>query len=123
MQTVESLRDGYGLAVVSDAPRYEAWVRLCRLGLQHHFDHVFTFDDTGARKPDPLPFRMALTELGVDRIVLVHAHRSVVRWDVSRAERRTDKLRAVARDADPFHCPGLAVEDKHVTRVIRVSRC
>jgi putative hydrolase of the HAD superfamily len=60
------LRDGYGLAVVSDAPRFEAWLRLCRLGLQHHFDHVFTFDDTGARKPDPLPFQMALTELGVE---------------------------------------------------------
>ncbi len=59
------LRDGYGLAVVSDAPRFEAWLRLCRLGLQHHFDHVLTYDDTGARKPDPLPFQMALDELGV----------------------------------------------------------
>jgi putative hydrolase of the HAD superfamily len=59
------LRDGYGLAVVSDAPRFEAWLRLCRLGLHHHFDHVFTFDDTGARKPDPLPFQMALDQLAV----------------------------------------------------------
>ena len=57
------LRGGYGLAVVSDAPRFEAWLRLCRLGLHHHFDHVFTYDDTGARKPDPVPFRMALAEL------------------------------------------------------------
>jgi putative hydrolase of the HAD superfamily len=60
------LRGGYGLAVVSDAPRYEAWLRLCRLGLHHHFDHVFTYDDTGARKPDPVPFRMALAELQVE---------------------------------------------------------
>ena len=59
------LRDGYGLAVVSDAPRYEAWLRLCRLGLHHTFDHVFTYDDTGARKPDPLPFQMALDGLKV----------------------------------------------------------
>ncbi|MEZ4386669.1 MAG: HAD-IA family hydrolase [Candidatus Krumholzibacteriia bacterium] len=59
------LRDGYGLAVVSDAPRFEAWLRLCQLGLQHHFDHVVTYEDTGVRKPDPLPFRMALDELGV----------------------------------------------------------
>jgi putative hydrolase of the HAD superfamily len=60
------LRGGYGLAVVSDAPRFEAWLRLCQLGLHHHFDHVFTHDDTGARKPDPEPFRMALRELGVE---------------------------------------------------------
>lgn len=60
------LREGYGLAVVSDAPRLEAWLRLCRLGLHHSFDHVLTFDDTGARKPDPTPFRMALERLGVE---------------------------------------------------------
>ncbi len=67
------LREGYRLAVVSDAPRFEAWLRLCRLGLQHTFDGVFTFDDTGARKPAPGPFQMALTELGVgpQRAVMV----------------------------------------------------
>ena len=67
------LRDGYGLVVVSDAPRFEAWLRLCRLGLHHHFDRVFTYDDTGARKPDPLPFTMALTELRVrpDQAVMI----------------------------------------------------
>ncbi|HOX24897.1 MAG TPA: HAD-IA family hydrolase [Candidatus Krumholzibacteria bacterium] len=59
------LRDGYGLAVVSDAPRFEAWLRLCSLGLQHTFDRVFTYDDTGVRKPDPLPFNLALRDLGV----------------------------------------------------------
>jgi len=59
------MREGYGLAVVSDAPRFEAWLRLCQLGLHHHFDHVFTYDDTGARKPDPIPFQMALDRLEV----------------------------------------------------------
>ena len=68
-------RDGYGLAVVSDAPRLEAWLRLCRLGLHHNFDHVLTFDDTGARKPDPLPFQMALDQLGVQ------AHEAVMIGD------------------------------------------
>ncbi len=58
-------REGYRLAVVSDAPRFEAWLRLCRLGLHHAFDGVFTFGDTGRRKPDPGPFRMALEELKV----------------------------------------------------------
>jgi putative hydrolase of the HAD superfamily len=59
------VKDGYKLAVVSDAPRIEAWLRLCYLGLQHVFDVVLTHDDTGARKPDPVPFRMALERLGV----------------------------------------------------------
>ena len=35
-----------------------------------------------------------LTELGVDRIVLLHAERSVVRWDGDRAHRQLDRLRA-----------------------------
>lgn len=59
------LKDGYKLAVVSDAPRFEAWLRLTALGLQHTFDLVLTFDDTGHRKPAPEPFRMALDQLGV----------------------------------------------------------
>ena len=60
------LKDGYKLAVVSDAPRFEAWLRLVYLGLQHTFDLVLTYDDTGHRKPAPEPFRMALEQLGVE---------------------------------------------------------
>lgn len=60
------LKAGYKLAVVSDAPRFEAWVRLTYLGLQHTFDLVLTFDDTGHHKPDPKPFLMALDGLGVE---------------------------------------------------------
>ena len=40
-----------------------------------------------------------LTELGVDRIVAFHAHRSVARWEGERAERHLDRLRRVAREA------------------------
>ncbi len=67
------LKDGYKLAVVSDAPRFEAWIRLCSLRLQHMFDLVLTFDDTGQRKPSPQPFVMALQRLGVsaERAVMV----------------------------------------------------
>ncbi len=59
------LKEGYKLAVVSDAPGFEAWMRLTYLGLQHTFDVVLTFDDTGHHKPDPTGFRMALEKLGV----------------------------------------------------------
>ena len=40
-----------------------------------------------------------LTELGVARIVLLHAERSVVRWDPVRAARHVAKLRRVAVEA------------------------
>lgn len=40
-----------------------------------------------------------LTELGVDRIVLLAAARSVVQWDEGKAARNVERLRAVARAA------------------------
>lgn len=40
-----------------------------------------------------------LVELGVDRIVLLHAERSVVRWNAERSERHIAKLRRVAAEA------------------------
>lgn len=40
-----------------------------------------------------------LTELGVDRIVFLHAERSVVRWDAARADKHLTKLRRVAIEA------------------------
>lgn len=40
-----------------------------------------------------------LTEIGVDRIVVLHTDRSVVRWDASRADRHLERLRRVAREA------------------------
>jgi 16S rRNA (uracil1498-N3)-methyltransferase len=40
-----------------------------------------------------------LTELGADRIVLVQAARSVVRWDGGRAATAVDRLQRIAREA------------------------
>lgn len=56
---------GLKLAVVSDAPRREAWLRLVALGIHYLFDIVVTFEDTGRQKPDPAPFRRALELLDV----------------------------------------------------------
>jgi putative hydrolase of the HAD superfamily len=57
---IELMKRGIRLAVVSDAPRQEAWLRLCYLQLHHMFDFVSTFDDAGERKPSPRPFQRAL---------------------------------------------------------------
>lgn len=63
---VELIKRGYKLAVVSDAPTREAWLRLCYLKLHHTFDAVVTYEDTHERKPHPAPFRKALSLLVVE---------------------------------------------------------
>ena len=62
---IELIKMGIKLAVVSDAPSREAWMRLYYLNLHHVFEPVLTFDDTGVRKPSPKPFEMALKHLDV----------------------------------------------------------
>jgi HAD superfamily hydrolase (TIGR02253 family) len=66
MTLIELSKMHLKLAVVSDAPAKEAWLRLCYLNLHHIFDVVVTFDDTGERKPNPGPFRKALDRLRVE---------------------------------------------------------
>ncbi len=63
---MELVRRGVRLAVISDAPRLQAWLRLADLRLLNVFDHVVTFDDTRERKPHAAPFRRALELLEVD---------------------------------------------------------
>ncbi|MEE2876675.1 MAG: HAD-IA family hydrolase [Candidatus Neomarinimicrobiota bacterium] len=64
---------GLKLAIVSDAPRREAWLRICYLNLHHFFDLVLTFDDVGERKPSPKGFEMALSEFGLisEKVLMV----------------------------------------------------
>jgi putative hydrolase of the HAD superfamily len=62
---IQLIKMGINLAVVSDAPSREAWMRLYYLNLHHVFDPVLTFDDTGVRKPSPIPFQMALDYLKI----------------------------------------------------------
>jgi len=66
MTLMELAKMDIRLGVVSDAPAKEAWLRLTYLNLHHMFDAVVTFDDTKRRKPSPVPFRKALTLLGVE---------------------------------------------------------
>ena len=64
---------GYKLAVVSDAPSREAWVRLYSVNLHHLFDVVVTFNDTKKLKPSPEPFNRAINLLKVspENIIMV----------------------------------------------------
>lgn len=100
------LRAGDSVTVTDGAG---AW-RSCQLadvvdGLLEPVDEVHTI----ARRDPPITIAFAipkgdrpewivqkLTELGVDRIVVLHADRSVVRWDADRAPKHVAKLRRVA---------------------------
>ncbi|MEW6509724.1 MAG: HAD-IA family hydrolase [Bacteroidota bacterium] len=75
MTLVALLKRGIKLAVVSDAPAREAWLRLCYLNFHQLFDHVVVFEDTGERKPSPAPFRRALELLNV------HPHEAIMVGD------------------------------------------
>ena len=48
------------LAIVSDAPRMRAWLRLVEMGIQNKFDAVVCHEDTGSYKHTGLPFKRAL---------------------------------------------------------------
>lgn len=64
--TLEELRrKGYKLAILSDAPRIQAWIRLAAMGIQNKFDFVITFDETKEKKPSKKPFLLALKKLRV----------------------------------------------------------
>jgi HAD superfamily hydrolase (TIGR02253 family) len=56
---------GIRLAIVTDAPKLKAWLRLTASGLDKYFTHVVALEDTGRRKPSRLPFRKALSLLHV----------------------------------------------------------
>ncbi len=59
------VKSGIQLALITDAPPKQAWLRLCQLNLHHLFDIVITAEDVGALKPSPLAFRAALDKLGL----------------------------------------------------------
>ena len=64
--TLLKLRErGYKLAILSDAPRLKAWIRLSEIRIADFFEVIVTFDDTGKMKPSIIPFRKVLKELNV----------------------------------------------------------
>ena len=54
------------IAVISDAPSREAWIRICSVNLEHTFDTVVTLHDQGIHKPSSEPFLKAIESLQVN---------------------------------------------------------
>ena len=67
---IEALLDrartnGWGTAVVTNAPRANAEAMLAAIGLPDAFDTLVIGDECTAGKPDPAPYTAAMTRLGV----------------------------------------------------------
>jgi putative hydrolase of the HAD superfamily len=60
----ELRRRGFPMAVLTDAHNGNALARLRKVDLARFFDHVISFDMTGAKKPAPDAFLLALKKLG-----------------------------------------------------------
>jgi putative hydrolase of the HAD superfamily len=56
---------GLKLAIVSDAPKLKAWIRLTTMKLDDFFDVVIGLEDTGKLKPAKQPFALALKQLNL----------------------------------------------------------
>jgi putative hydrolase of the HAD superfamily len=59
------IKKGYRIGIITDAPRFQAWTRLCAMKLQHFFDIIIALEDTGKKKIEELPFRVAMKKLGL----------------------------------------------------------
>lgn len=70
---MELLKRGLKLAVISDAPRQQAWTRLVQVGLHHFFQAVVTYEDTNKRKParEPFEFSLKLMKVEPKRTIMV----------------------------------------------------
>ncbi|MBS3107105.1 HAD-IIIA family hydrolase [Candidatus Woesearchaeota archaeon] len=62
----ELVKKGVKLAVVTDAPRLKAWIRLTAMRIDHLFDFVVAFEDTQEHKPSRKPFEIALKKLNLE---------------------------------------------------------
>lgn len=63
--TLIELKKKYKLAVVTDAPRMRAWIRLVTMGIDSFFDVVVTAGDVRKQKMYSAPFKAALKKLKV----------------------------------------------------------
>ncbi len=65
ISTLIELKKNYKLAVVSDAPVLQAWMRLVTMRLDGFFDVVITKADARKQKTHAAPFKAALRELKI----------------------------------------------------------
>lgn len=105
LERVLRLRAGDALTVADG----NGWWRPCRYGVPleptaepryvSEREPSITVAFTPVKGDRPEWVVQKLTELGIDRVVVMQAERSVVRWEGERAPRQLERLQRVAREA------------------------
>ncbi|MFH0929065.1 MAG: TIGR02253 family HAD-type hydrolase [Candidatus Aenigmatarchaeota archaeon] len=116
--TLNKLRKKYKLAIISDAPRIQAWLRLAAMGIQDKFDCVITFDDTKVKKPNKKPFLYALKKLGVEPKECLMVGDSLGR-DIAPARKMGFKTAYAKYGYDPTMCEVSRVKPDYVLNDIK----
>ena len=95
---LETLRGmGLRLAVLAQSSIEAAEGALRFAGLRDRFELVLSAEESGAYKPDPRPYRMALERTGADPAAGEICHVSTFWWDVAGAKRAGLRTGWVAR--------------------------
>jgi len=70
---IQLKENGVKLAILSDAPKLEAYLRLCAVGFDDFFDMILTKEDVGVAKPHTRGFEAIINKLGVmaDECVMI----------------------------------------------------
>jgi len=63
--TILELKKKYRIAIISDAPRMEAWLRLAAINMDGFFETVITVGDVKKTKAHAAPFRACLKALSI----------------------------------------------------------
>jgi putative hydrolase of the HAD superfamily len=63
--TLKALKQKYRLAIVSDAPALQPWLRLAAMDLLDYFDVIVTLAEAKKAKPHKRPFQLLLKKLRV----------------------------------------------------------
>lgn len=58
---------GIALCIATASDRYQIEAALCRCGMEHFFDAIFTCSEVGHGKDEPVIFRKAMEQFGADR--------------------------------------------------------
>ncbi len=121
ISTLIELKKNYKLAVVSDAPVLQAWMRLVTMKLDSFFDVVITKADARKQKTHTAPFKAALRELKLKPEEAVMIGDRISR-DVETAKKLGLKtIYARYGDTSPVE-PGKSGADAEINSVAEVVR-
>jgi putative hydrolase of the HAD superfamily len=100
LETLEFLKNmNLKLGIVTDAPREKAIYRLKAMDIIHFFDVIITFDESKVKKPNELPFLLALEKLGLKSEEILFVGDSI-RRDIEPAEKLGMKTLLIKKHGD-----------------------